>query len=262
MAWQGKKKKAQILWVEDEMREQIAKKIVGIMLASTALLVLFGVAFHVCVAREMNLVTTYVASRDIPPRTKIRASDLKEIHVPYAYLQEYTYVTKEEIIGKYTEIQGKIPAGSAFYQGMLYEETTIPDFPSAQLKQGQSAYTLEVDLASLGGNVVPGQRVDIYASFKQREEHPLTGCLFENVRVIAIKDRKGFDITEEESSKTPYLVILAIRQKDIAYLTLAEELGTLRLFTSSHTYDTDKEACFIEDSLVGAYVLQEKIEKS
>jgi hypothetical protein len=31
-------------------------------------------------------------------------------------------MSKEDILGKYTEIQGMIPAGSVFYKHMLYAE--------------------------------------------------------------------------------------------------------------------------------------------
>ena len=132
---------------------------------------------------------------------------------------------------------------------MLKEEKDLPDNPTAQLKEGQSAYTLETDLAKLGGTILPGQKVDIYASLTDRDGSPVSGCLIENARVIAVKDHNGLDLDDPGSTGTPYLTILAVMRKDLPYLSAAETAGSVRLIASGQTYDSDaKEAVLNENS--------------
>ncbi len=240
------------------MKEKVIRKCLYIVITSSAILLLIAIGFHVQLNRQIQLQKTYVAAKDISPRTKISESDLIEIEVPKAYLQDYTFVEKEDIIGKYTEIQGMIPAGSPFYKSMLYEESDLPDYPSTQLKSGQVAYSMNVDLSSLGGILKSGQRVDIHYSFVTKDDVTITGCLIQNARIIAIKDHRGIDIEDEDSSKTPYLAILAINEEDVSLLTLADSLGQVKLITSSSTYDQDTEASRVNDSAVLTYLEQKQ----
>ncbi len=235
------------------MKERIIRKVLYIVITVSAILLVIALGFHVRLNDELQLQKTYVAAKDILPREKINENDLLEIEVPKAYLQDYTYTTKEEIIGKYTEIQGMIPAGSPFYKSMVFDESDLPDNPYTQLRSGQAAYSMNVDLTSLGGVLKSGQRVDIHYSIVT-SDLSLTDCLIENVRIISIKDHRGIDIESDDSSKTPYLAILAVNEEDISLLTLADSLGQVKLITSSSTYDSELEASRVQDSKILAYL--------
>ncbi len=206
----------------------------------------------------MDLVPAYVASHDIPPRTRVTASDLTVIRIPSAYLAPGTYRQKEEILGKYTEIQGMIPAGSPFYQNMLYEEDSLPDYPASQLKRGQAAYSLETDLAS-AGSLTAGMRVDLYLTVDLRDSSPVSQCLFEHVRIISLKDHQGIEITDERSTGMPYLAVIALNQKDIEIMSIADEIGTVKMIASSTSYDSTKEAVLVGRDLIDRY--QEQLKK-
>lgn len=230
------------------MKQELWKKALICITSIVVILGLLYLGFFLRIDSVIDLQTTYVASHNIPPRSRVMEEDIMEIQIPKAYLQNYTFNKKEDIIGKYTDIQGKIPAGSCFYEGMLIKEDELPDYPSSQLRGGQAAYTLETDLARIGGSVIAGQRVDLHVSIDRRGLSPITGYLFENVRLIAIKDHKGLDLEDENSTGIPYLAILAINQEDVPILTLAEQLGEIRLFSSSATYDSTKEAMLLDNS--------------
>lgn len=207
---------------------------------------------------SMDLVPAYVASHDIPPRTKITESDLTVIRIPSAYLAGGTYTQKEDILGKYTEIQGMIPAGSPFYVNMLYEEDSLPDYPAAQLKHGQAAYSLETDLAS-AGSLTAGMRADLYLTVDFRDSSHASQCLFEHVRIISLKDHQGIEIGDARSTGMPYLAVLAINQKDVEVMSVADEIGTIRMIASSASYDSTKEAVLVGKDLVDRY--QEQLKK-
>ena len=237
------------------MKKELLLKSVLIAVITSVLVLLFAASVNLRAEQKLDLKTTWIAARDIPPRTRITEEDLLETEIPGAYLLDHTLNEKEEILGKYTDIQGMIPAGSAFFKDMLKEEKDLPDNPTAQLREGQSAYTLETDLAKLGGTILPGQKVDIYASMTDRDGSPVSGCLIENARVIAVKDHKGLDLDDPESTGTPYLTILAVMRKDLPYLSAAETAGSLRLIASGQTYDsTAPEARLSEGSVLTSYL--------
>ncbi len=203
----------------------------------------------ICYSRlVMDLQETCVAKRDLPPRTKVAADDIEVIRVPGAYLSSGTYHEPEEVIGKYTEIQGKIPAGSPFYCSMLYDASQLPDYPASQLKAGQSAYSLETDLARSGGGISAGQRVDLYLTIERQNEAPVSGCLFENVRIISLKDHQGLETTDPQSTGIPYLAVLAVDQDDLDILTVADTVGKIRMIAGASSYDAGREAVLSADA--------------
>ncbi len=240
------------------MNKETILKILGIAVSGCVLAALFFAAVELRSEQKLRLTKTYLAARDIPPRTRIQEEDLVEAEIAGDYLLDQAVCEKEQIVGKYTEIQGMIPAGSVFYRRMLKDLKDLPDYPTAQLRKGQSAYSLETDLAKLGGTVIPGQRVDLFATIVDRDGSLITGCLFENVRVIAVKDHNGFDLDDPEGTGTPYLAILAVRSEDMEMLSACDEAGEIRLFSSSRSYDQSSEASIVSDSPIYSYLSRQK----
>lgn len=230
----------------------LVRKAVFIILASVSLACACILVSRTYADYRIAMVTTIVASRDIPPRTEIQEDDLVEISIPENYLQN-ACLSKEEVIGKYTDIQGMIPAGSPIYTSMVHEPSALPDHPELQLKEGQAVYTLETDLSG-AGSISSGQRVDVHLSLELDDESPLTGNILHHARVIDIKDHQGISMDDPESSGVPYLILLAIKREDVELLNMAELIGEIRLFASSNAYDTDLEAERVTDSPVYAYV--------
>lgn len=235
------------------MKKVILLKVLACAACAGLLLGLNDILFHLCINAKLNLVTTYVAAQDIPPRTKIGEDDLVEVEIAADYLMDNTYLNKEDIVGKYTEIQGMIPAGSVFYKHMLYEEKDLPDHAELELKEGETAYGVQVDVASLG-SIVEGERVDIHVGIEQREGTPITGVLIENARVINIKDHQGLDMNDPKSNGVPYLMELAVQRNDLDLLNLAESTGELRFFPSADPYSTSQEAVLVNDSDMTRYL--------
>ena len=234
------------------MKNTILIKSAMILICTAALLFLNWLLFGIYVGRKLDLKDTYIASRDIPPRTKITESDLLCVRISGRYILDQTAADKDEIIGRYTDIQGKIPAGSPFYRSMLYDEKDLPDQAAAQLKKNQVSFSMEVDVAKLG-SIIAGQRVDVYVTAKQTDT-PLTGCLIRSARVIAVRDHKGISLESPESSGIPYLVELAINSSHLELLTLAKTAGDLQIYMSADAYDPDAEAVLDENSQITAWL--------
>ena len=199
--------------------------------------------FRLYVGEYLSLQPACIAARDIPPRTRISEEDV----------MDHTYTEKADIIGKYTEIQGMIPAGSPFYRTMLFREEDLPDRAAVQLRQGQTSFTMNTDVSALG-SITAGMRADLYVTVERRGETPLSGCLFRNVRVLAVRDHKGTDLRDADSTGIPYLIETAVSSEDIPLLTLAETAGDIRLFPTAESYQTDTEAQLVQDSEIAVYL--------
>ena len=208
--------------------------------------------FRYFLAKTINLKTTYIAKRDIPPRSEIQTEDLTMIQVPEKYMQSYTWNEKADIVGKYTSIQGMIPKGSLFYKDMLYNEKEVRDLAITKLQEGMTIFTLETNVSALG-SIEEGMYADIHVSISQKKEIPITGILIRHAEVISIKDHKGLSLKDEQSTKVPYFVELGINQSDIDYLSLASSLGEIRLFPSQDSYKPDKST-LEQDSKVTEYL--------
>ena len=237
------------------MKEKIIAKSVLIAAFTGALLLMNYILFKVYVGVKLDLMETYVAAHDIMPRTEISESDLRAVRIPGRYVQNLAVNTKEDIIGKYTEIQGMIPAGSPFYASMLHDAGEIPDHASAQLKENQVAFTMEADVSSVSG-MSAGQRADIFVTINPRSESPVTGCLLRNVRIIDIRDHKGISLSAPGSTGIPYLAELAVSSVHLELLSMAKTAGTLQLYMSADAYNTDHEAFLDENSPVTSYLIR------
>lgn len=229
---------------------------------ATLALLLIGIvnilAFQIVVDRKIDLVEVPFAKVDIKPRTKIDETMIGYKKVPKMYVDELCYENKKQVMGKYTEISGLIPKGSLFYKSMLYQKKQMPDYPSLQLKQGQTAYSLPSDLVKLSGNTITSnQKVDVYVTIPQKKENPIIDRLVKGVRVLSIKDRKGLDIDDEDSTKIPYVVILAVSDEIVPYLNTAAKIGSIDLYAPAADYGKDEESIFIAESKVLPYLNHE-----
>ena len=204
--------------------------------------------FRYFLAKTINLKTTYIAKRDIPPRSEIQTEDLTMIQVPEKYMQSYTWNQKADIVGKYTSIQGMIPKGSLFYKDMLYNEKEVRDLAITKLQEGMTIFTLETNVSSLG-SIEEGMYADVHVSISQKKDIPITGILIRHAEVISIKDHKGLSLKDEQSSKVPYFIELGINQSDIDYLSLASSLGEVRLFPSKNSYQPDKSTLELDSKV-------------
>jgi len=235
------------------MKRTIVLKIIACIASAGMILGLNYILFQICMKAKLNLVTTYIAAQDILPRTQITENDLVAVEIASDYLIDNTFSRKEDIVGKYTEIQGMIPAGSVFYKHMLHDEKDLPDHAQLQLKEGETSYGVQVDVASLG-SIVEGERVDVHVSIDARQNTPITGILIQNARVISIKDHQGLALNDKKSSGVPYLMELAVQRTDLDLLNLAESTGIPKFYPSSDPYSTSQEASLVNDSAMTRYL--------
>lgn len=225
------------------MFKKIAIKIFLCIECGVLIMVLILEMVNLSSENRIHLTTSYIAKHDISPRSCITEDDLVEIKVPKEYLNSYVISHKDEIIGKYTDIQGKIPAGSLFYESMLCDPKDMPDIPSAQLKEGQTIFTLKQESTQLS-NLVAGMRVDIIGTTKDSN---ISDVLIKHARILVIEDHAGRSIKENDG--IGYQVLLAVNIDDVTYLNEIEKIAELSLRTTDEAY-SDEEAIRNKDTLV------------
>lgn len=216
---------------------------------SIVLIILVNIClFKVILDKTIDLVEVPISKEEIKPRTQITSNMIEFIEVPSIYVSDDVLILKEDILDKYTEIEGIIPKGSLFYKTMLYEEAELPDYPALKLKENQNVFTLSTDLLKSSGNsFVSNQSVDLHVTIEKKKENPVTDLLLSSVRVLNVIDRKGNDMKDSESN-IPYLINLAVDNEYIGLLKMASEVGVIDLYAT--TFPQQDECILYEESKI------------
>ncbi len=217
------------------MRKKMILKLMLCLMCFLLIVCVLLLSVNLKVNTKLELTNTYVAVRDIEPRSCIEEDDIQQIHIPKEYLNEYVVNDKDEIVGMYTDIQGKIPAGSLFYESMLYSPKELPDLPSTLLKEGQSIFTLEIDSVVLS-TLVENQRIDLLVHIKN-EFVDITDVVVQHCRILQIEDHDGNSIDSEDSLGIPYCVLVAVDTDDIVELEKMKDIGEFSVCVSDDTYE-------------------------
>lgn len=157
------------------------------------------IGYNIRVRDAIAPQTLPYAKQSIPSRTLISASMVGKIKVAQTYVNEAQNVVKfsNEVVGKYVSYKTSIPKGSLFYKDALVEADEMPDAAFANIEDGQTIYSLEVDKESTFANSIrAGDYIDLYMSATDYENNNLViyGCLIKSIRVLAVKDAKGNNI--------------------------------------------------------------------
>lgn len=211
------------------------------------------IGFRFALKKSLDVIRVPVAKQTISPRTEISMSDIEYIEVPKSYLSADICLDENEIIGKYTDVQTIVAANSFFYQELLFEKENMPDYPATLLQDQEMSFSLGTDLIQMSGNsLVVGQRVDLFVALKIKQE-TIVDKLISGVRIIGVKDKKGLNLSDKQSSKIPHVVILAIPQEAMPYVIGANKIGDIRLAAYANENKGD-EAVFHQDAKVLSYL--------
>ncbi|MEG2487644.1 RcpC/CpaB family pilus assembly protein [Anaerorhabdus sp.] len=231
------------------------KRIIAFLCSITILIGIDYFLVDYLSTKKINLVSVYVASRDIKPRTIITDQDIREIKIPQAYVLENVINNKNNLIGRITNIEGRIPKDSLFYETNLDKINAIPDAAVPLLENNQVAYVLNVNQSNNNFDTFTvGQKIDVYVTINFKNEPTIFDCLLESVRIVSIKDRKGLEISSKESTGSIQTLTLAIHENQIAPLSLASKLGTIELYATAFSKNTKKESILKEDSEIIKYI--------
>lgn len=175
------------------------------------LILFFGYRYQINSA--VNPVTGIpVASTTIQPRTKITRDMIEYIDVAPIVLQSNVIRNANQVIGKYSNYNTVIPEGSMFYTNVLVNEEDLPDSAFVEVPDGQVPYNFPVTMnSSYGNSIFPGNYIDIYMKAYNEEGKLMVGKLFENIKVLAVKDSVGQNVFENsEEARIPAFFIFGL----------------------------------------------------
>lgn len=217
------------------LRNKNAITIIGIILV----LVLLYWGYSSQINNAVQPVSVPVATTTIQPRTEITDDMVTTINVPQISVSDNVILSKNSIVGKYSNINAVIPSGSMFYTDTVIEQSKLPDSVFIKVKKGEIVYNFDVDMDSTYGNsIFPGNKIDIYMKIGDgTSEKVMLGKLVENVEVLAVKDSSGRDVFENtEEARTPSMLIFGVPEDIYLLLRKASYMGSLgvELFPVPH----------------------------
>lgn len=198
--------------------------------------------------KKPKYIKILVAAEDIPKRTKIEPSMIKEIEVIQESYLLSSIQNKDEIIGMFTkEI---ILAGEPIPAERLIEENK--EDLSLRIPVGKRGISISADeMGGVGDLIKPGDSVDVYVTF---DEYVLDGkntktlykqmtkLLLQNIQVLAIS--KEMERTDDQRLDTPvlYSITLAVNTEEGERLIFGEDSGKIKLalrpLNDKNIYDT------------------------
>lgn len=177
---------------------------------------------------EMEMVRVVRATAPIPPRNTIRDHMIEEVELPADAVTSEMVTEMDEVLGEVSVVA--IPQGQFLMYSMFKAETALEDL-SRQIPEGDRAVTVGVtEVSGLGGNLKPGDKVDVLVSIINNEEVgvPSTFTILKNISVLAVGQDVGFQEGENGGGITKS-VTLQIMPNEAQILALASEVGSIRL---------------------------------
>jgi pilus assembly protein CpaB len=173
---------------------------------------------------DMDANTVVVAALEIPFGQKIEAAHLKLLPWPNDSLPDGAFLSTPEVEGRIAN--QRIMKGELILQQRVVEEVNGSTL-SAILTPGMRALTVRVnDVIGVGGFLLPGNRVDIYASRKASNRRAYTKIILEDLKVLAVDQTAS---TDTDKPVVVRAVTLEVDPKEAEKLVQATQAGTVQL---------------------------------
>ena len=182
--------------------------ILGILLC----LIILYVGYTTSINKKTALVDVYYANQTIQPKTLITEDMVSKTRVPGAFIKGTYYKDYNEIVGKYSNYNTMIAAGSIFYSDLLVSEGNLPDAVLYNTNEGERVVSFPVDTVTTYGNsIMPGNIVDVYVKLYDNSGKLVYGEFFDNIEVLGVKDASGKNVFENtEEARVPAYVYFSL----------------------------------------------------
>lgn len=187
---------------------------------------------------RIGLTKVCVSKMSLPQRTFISEDYIDYIYVPKAYINNDTFIKKEDIVGKYVKLNAYIPKKSMFYKDFLDDKNNMSDLPHLELKDDEVSYDLFIkDVKTNPGNISKGMNGDLYLTIERKDV--VSDLLISGVKIIGLYDVDNKEIKNGDNSSLA-IITLAIKKDMVSYINKAIAIGDLSLIIGSDLYE-DKE---------------------
>ena len=163
------------------------------------------------------------ASIDIPFGAKVEPRHLKTIDMPPGSAPPGAYESIDEVVGKV--------ATHAVYSGEILVKNRFADHQTdstlaAVVAENMRAVTVRVDdVVGVAGFLLPGNRVDVLASRKEKKR-AITETILRNIKVLAVDQTAAVDKNDPVIVRA---VTLEMTPRQAEVLVKGKEEGTIQL---------------------------------
>lgn len=210
--------------------------ILGVLLA----IVVLYVGYNYRIKSKINPIKVPYATVNISSGTKITSDMIGMIDVPPAMIKGNPYLKSSQIIGKYVNVDSRIPKGSLFYAGVVVTQDKLPDSIIYNYPEGYVLVNMDVNTSTTYGNkIYPGNYIDMYLKVVNKFDDTdsevtdkiMIGKLIENIQVLAVLDSAGNDVFSDlDNVKVPAQMIFAVPEE---YHILLRKAMYLRSYSAT-----------------------------
>ena len=200
------------------------------LIGTILILIILYFGYNWRINKAITPVRIPQAKVTIQPRTRITEDMVQYVEVLPSMINSGTIRNIANIVGKWSNYNTIIPAGSLFYNDTVVAADALPDSALVGIPDGYTPYYLPVTTAtSYGNSIFPNNYIDIYLKVLDADGKPMVGKLIENIKVLAVKDRNGLHVFENsDEARTPAYIIFALPEDMHLLLREASYLANVK----------------------------------
>ena len=211
-----------------KLKQILSNKNTVTIIGAILIFVVLYIAYNYKIEQATKPIKVPYAIQSIAPRTKITSDMIGTVEIPRDSIKGKVLTNIDtQIVGRYTNVNCMIPAGSLFYSNQIVKEEELPDSFLINIEDGYVAYNFDVSMKTTYGNsMYPGNFVDIYFRYEDDNGLKNIGKLVENVTILAVKDSAGRHVFENTTEdRSPSQIIFAVTSDIHLLLRKAEYIS-------------------------------------
>ena len=234
--------------------------ILGILACIATLII----GYNYRVKLSINPINVPYAKQNIATRTLITSEMVGNIKISTTYTQnaDNLVTNAKSVVGKYVSFKTSIPKNSLFYKEQLIDAEDLPDHAFSNIPDGYTIYSLGVNKdTSYYNSIRAGDYIDLYLHAKDKEEEDkvIYAKFIESIRVLAVKDSKGNNITKNRTENgVPSELLFAVEEDLYQLLMKAEFLGLkVEPVLRNAQYTKDEGETQVKSEEIRAFILDQ-----
>ena len=236
----------------------------------TILLVFAGIiGLYVVYNWRVNEATSPVripyAKKELTSRTQITSEMISYTEVPKSLVNNASNIVRNSsnLIGKYVNYGATIPQYSLFYSENILNTSATPESEFANIPDGYTVYSLEVDFDSTYGNsMYPGNYIDLFVEVRDADSDKIIfGRLIKGIQVMSIVDSNGNNVFESSSeARKPKYMFFAVPNDLYSLLKKAEYVNVKILpIPRNESYSSEERTAEIDSVYIQNYILSRSV---
>ena len=198
--------------LSNSMKKFLGNKNTVTILGFVLCCVILYFGYNYRINQKVSLTKVPYANQTIQPRTEITSGMISTMDVPASFLKGSYYRSSEDIVGKYSNYNTVIAAGSLFYTDLVIEKSSLPSATYLDVNEGDTLIIYKVNMDSTYANsMMPGDSIKIYFKARGDSGEIMFGKFLDNIEILAMKDSSGRHVFENTAeARTPSYMLFAL----------------------------------------------------